>query len=366
MVTEEVPVKILKFKDGREMRIYKDGRKVRIDPGGSTVAEFDAKGQYAPSATWTKMSSPTKKKQGQTFQGSKLAAFQEAKKAVNAFDDVLPADMLQLMRGALAADASFWAENNYNSPRVGFFSFQHPLPAFPPKAGDVKNGLDAMLQHIWQVAATAVPKVKRAKYVEWWAHTRQHCYGHQIHFDSVPGDKEGKPRHPIISTITFLTADCGGPTLITDQQIHNQRSTKGWLATPKTNRLVTFDGSLLHCVLPGAGAAPSAGARRTTFMAAFWEENPHKPEFASTLRAAKANAQFPGAGLSWPSNFDFQDKLKTGPSTADMPIRNAGAITPLGGGEIWEDIRDPTIKQLMGVKECKYYGCAWDTAMVLI
>ena len=185
-----------------------------------------------------------------TMSGSKLAAAQQAAGSVNAFDDVLPAAMLASMKTALGSSAPYWPENAYNSPRTGFFSFQHKLPAFPPTSA-ASCGLDRMLQHVWVVAAQAVPAVKKARYVEWWAHTRPHYTGHQIHFDSVPGATIGKPRHPIISTITFLTADCGGPTLITDQTIENKRSTKGWLASPRANRLVTFDGSLLHCVLPG-------------------------------------------------------------------------------------------------------------------
>jgi hypothetical protein len=74
-----------------------------------------------------------------------------------------------------------------------------------------------------------------------------------------------------ISHAVLLPVVTGGPTLITDQTIQNSRASKGWLALPRTNRLVCFDGRLLHCVLPGAGASPAPNARRTTFMAAFWE-----------------------------------------------------------------------------------------------
>ena len=82
-------------------------------------------------------------------------------------------------------------------------------------------------------------------------HCRQHCYGHQIHYDSIPGVEQGKPKHPIISTITFLSAECGGPTLITNQTIDNSETSKAWVAHPKTNRLICFNGSALHLVLPG-------------------------------------------------------------------------------------------------------------------
>mmetsp|Transcript_4168 Transcript_4168/g.9437 ORF Transcript_4168/g.9437 Transcript_4168/m.9437 type:complete len:525 (+) Transcript_4168:27-1601(+) len=253
---------------------------------------------------------------------------------VNAFDAALPRAMLAQMRRALARDASYWRENHYNSPRTGFFSFQHSLPPFQTATKRAATGsaapldLDAVLQHIWVVSAQAVPAVQKARYCEWWAHSRQHCYGHQVHFDSIPGERAGEPLHPIISTISFLSAECGGPTLVTDQTIKNGEVTMGWLARPATNRLITFDGSLLHSVLPGAGAAPSADARRTTFMVAFWEENPHRPLFTD----ARARDD-----LTWPADFE-----QGGESTAvedEEPKRAPeSAVTHLGADEIWEDV----------------------------
>ena len=55
--------------------------------------------------------------------------------------------------------------------------------------------------------------MRRARFVEWWAHARPHCYGHQTHFDSVPGARVGRPRHPIVSTITFLSAEVAAASL---------------------------------------------------------------------------------------------------------------------------------------------------------
>eukprot|EP00658_Telonema_sp_P-2_P070327 TRINITY_DN59875_c0_g1_i1.p1 TRINITY_DN59875_c0_g1~~TRINITY_DN59875_c0_g1_i1.p1 ORF type:complete len:260 (+),score=46.39 TRINITY_DN59875_c0_g1_i1:431-1210(+) len=181
--------------------------------------------------------------------GAKLHAMQQAGRFVNVFDDALPPDLLKLMRYGLRSNGPYWAENCYNSPRTGFFSFQHALPPWGAAADAQSSGLDQVLVHVWKVAAQEVPAVKNARYVEWWAHCRQHCYGHQLHFDSIPGQRQGDPRHPIISTVTFVTADCGGPTLVTDQTIQSGSSTKGWLAFPEPNRMVTFDGSLLHLSL---------------------------------------------------------------------------------------------------------------------
>ena len=153
-------------------------------------------------------------------------------KFVSAFDKVLPPKFFRLMANGLRLGASFWKENLYGDPRTGFFSFQHKLPQYQEtlkahqhsRITPGPSGLDQVLQHIWIVASKAMPEVKKATYVEWWAHSRQHCYGHQIHYDSIPGVEQGKPKHPIISTITFLSAECGGPTLITNQTIDNSMS----------------------------------------------------------------------------------------------------------------------------------------------
>jgi hypothetical protein len=328
-----------------------------------------------------------------------------AKLPVAVIDCALGPAMLNLMCKALAHESIFWQENNYRSPRTGFFSFQHKLPPFSDvlnsgkpseakKDGKIKcnsssnNGLELMLHHVWRCAASAVPKVRKARYVEWWAHSRQHCYGHQLHFDSVPGERQGRPRHPIISTVTFLTADCGGPTLMTDQTISNKAVTCGWLVPPTTNRVVCFDGSLLHCVLPGAGAAPSADARRTTFMAAFWEENPHAPSLPplakkkmtaagererGVLRLAKWGGGGGGGGdggakrykyssstanaRRWPATFagpELQDGvLERVLRSGAAPQVNPKAVVHLGAEDIWEGVGGAQEKQKKSSKSSK-------------
>lgn len=98
------------------------------------------------------------------------------------------------------------------------------------------------------------------------------------HFDS---DDEGRCgiRNPIISTILYLTDGhgmegenteaAGGPSLVTNQKLTDIRlATKGYLAHPKAQRLVAFDGRYLHGVVPGKGFHKG---RRVTLMLAFWE-----------------------------------------------------------------------------------------------
>jgi hypothetical protein len=64
--------------------------------------------------------------------------------------------------------------------------------------------------------------------------------------------------------------------------------------------------------------------------AAFWEEDPHRPTFA----AVQAEE-----GLSWPSSFDARDGDGGGGKDGGAVVAPADAVTPLGGDEIFVDIR---------------------------
>mmetsp|Transcript_27935 Transcript_27935/g.67905 ORF Transcript_27935/g.67905 Transcript_27935/m.67905 type:complete len:136 (+) Transcript_27935:1499-1906(+) len=57
------------------------------------------------------------------------------------------------------------------------------------------------------------------------------------------------------------------------------------MAFPKLNRLVIFDGKVLHGVIPGVGVKED-GARRVTFMCAFWDRLNVRPR-AETPGAAQ-------------------------------------------------------------------------------
>ena len=101
--------------------------------------------------------------------------------------------------------------------------------------------------------------------------------GHQLHFDS---DDEGRgasgPRHPLVSTVLYLSkADVGGPTLVTRQvrtDSEMRLSGPAALVAPRENRVLAFDGQLLHAVVPGRGPSRSPTARRVTLMIAFWDK----------------------------------------------------------------------------------------------
>jgi hypothetical protein len=113
--------------------------------------------------------------EGQTEKNARLNPDfgMSASAPVHVFDNILCPSMLLLMQSALAPDAAFWGEHAYNSPRTGFFSYQHSLPPFEqaalaqssrrvqesnPRPGE--NGvhshadLDTVLQHVWRGAAS--------------------------------------------------------------------------------------------------------------------------------------------------------------------------------------------------------------------
>lgn len=231
-------------------------------------------------------------------------------------DAALPAPLLQHLQHVFRPGADFWREHNYG--RVGYFSYFFPMgPAGSPST----TSMHQLAAHLQDLGRQYFPDLAEAQYAEFWAHSRRHSSGHQLHFDS-DDEGQGGVRHPIITAIVYLSdntspaqrqppvcpdssngaaggandsagngcccgagagGSCvcaqqqqqqqwvGGPTLMTDQVLGGPLATQGWLAYPATNRVVFFDGRYLHGVIPGRGPTPSDG-RRCTLMMAFWRD----------------------------------------------------------------------------------------------
>ena len=212
---------------------------------------------------------------------------------VGVIDNVFPPKVMTYISNLFARESPFWKENLYGSPSKGYFSFQSKK--FKDSTKQKATFLN-ILHHIWNTTARKFPKVKKAKYCEWWAHSRRHTSGHTLHYDYVV-DKGKIPRHPIVSSIFFVSANCGNATLVSDQTMKNERTTEACLLMPNSNRLACFDGKHLHCVLPGVGPTPNnSEERRVTMMVAFWEESPN------AAKMEEAN------GKEWSRLFHAQDK----------------------------------------------------------
>lgn len=163
--------------------------------------------------------------------------------------------------------ASYWLSHKYAvEPPSPYFSYIIPLDN-ALKFGFVGDLISKIYQN--ETLRLKFPNLENVTKVEMWAHNRPHASGHQMHFDS---DDEGRGgvRNPVISTILYITAGCGGPSLLTSQKLGDEYlAKKGWLCYPKCERLVAFDGRYLHGVIPGKGVMDG---RRVTLMFAFWTD----------------------------------------------------------------------------------------------
>ncbi len=255
-----------------------------------------------------------------------------------AYENVLPPSLLRVLRRALRPGSSFWAAHNYVCGRTPFFSYVHPL------GGEPRNALDRAIAVVHARATESFPELRRATKAEWWAHCRPHTTGHQFHFDSADeGRGRHGPRHPMASSALFLSSGAGGPTVVLDQ-VSGARSlaSSGRAVLPRTNRLLVFDGRLLHGVLPGCGVAPSKECgtaterveriERLSLMVAFWD---HMREHPGGGAGAARPFPYDGAG-GWPALFEADKDVLT-EEAGDGPPMQLRKVEPVwkrvAGGE---------------------------------
>ena len=221
--------------------------------------------------------------------------------AAFAYDDALPDWLFGALSEAFAADGAFWSSHGYDihGGAAGFFSYVHELDDDDDDDDSEEEAEEpatlVAARALRGLFAKALPAVREATAVEWWAHCRPHGCGHQLHFDSADeGRHDGDgPRHPIASVVVYLNEGAvGGPTLVTTQTLGDDampRRDCAVLVPPRPNRCACFDGTLLHCVVPGRGAAPDPDARRVTLMISYW----HKPHARPASGGVGAAMRFP-------------------------------------------------------------------------
>jgi hypothetical protein len=170
-------------------------------------------------------------------------------------DDALPEILLSSIESGLAwssSPLSFWGQHDYGYPSTPYHSYLYPLSSQP------SNAIESAIQALRAPLARRWPRLgAEAVAVEWWVHARQASEGHQLHFDldEASAGRGHALRHPICSSVLFLSS-VGGPTVVTSQRLGdgNSRNATAQLVPPLRNRLLLFDGALLHGVLPGVGA----------------------------------------------------------------------------------------------------------------
>jgi hypothetical protein len=260
---------------------------------------------------------------------------------VQVFDGSLSPEELAYLERVFRPDAPFWKEHHYdlssNSGRsVGYFSYLYPL-----RERAANSGLEQIIDKVFKAACSQFPQTTECTVAEWWVHTRPHCSGHQLHFDSDETKIEagGTPHHPITSTVLFVKGDgVGGPTLVTDQTLSSGLASKGWLCHPKKNRLAIFDAKFLHGVIPGRGPAQSAEGRRLTFMCGFWK----------SISATDRDVDMPGPGQPFPSPgvtaWTWPGEILEPASVfQDSPALPLDAkVVPLSVGAVWQPLSPET------------------------
>eukprot|EP00501_MAST-03F_sp_TOSAG23-6_P002303 GSMAST32.ASY1.ANO1.2405.1 assembled CDS len=274
---------------------------------------------------------------------------------ITVLDNAIPSKMFRVVQEAFAPTSLFWEAHNYGSDNQGYFSYLHPLQPILTATKNANSNmpiLEQLISHIYSLAVIRFPQLKNANFAEWWAHCRPHCSGHQMHYDSdAEGESTGTgPRHPILSTVLYLTDTVGGPTLVTTQDRRGSTpetlASHGWMSYPKINRLSMFDGGVLHGVIPGRENGQNVKSpRRITLMIAFWKDIKSRPR--------PSDGTF-GASMLFPkvSKLDDYDTNKSMPCTKTIEkwLKSSATCVPLlqndimnGDSTIAQEIRPPLI-----------------------
>jgi len=200
--------------------------------------------------------------------------------AVSIFDKALPVDLVKRLREAFHDTSSFWRAHDY--PQAGYFSYYYPLATPPRNLVEfvIAKHLRPLVERAFGHRAGIGPDYVGA---EWWVHKRvfdssaRYTHGHVLHFDSDQEAfyKRGVKRLSHVSSVLYLAADVGGPTLIIPETVDEHQLSPArhcWRAAPVQNRYVVFPGHYLHGVLPARRLEHnSSSAQRLTLLVAFWE-----------------------------------------------------------------------------------------------
>mmetsp|Transcript_9170 Transcript_9170/g.23438 ORF Transcript_9170/g.23438 Transcript_9170/m.23438 type:complete len:359 (-) Transcript_9170:81-1157(-) len=272
--------------------------------------------------------------------------------------DALPEAVFSRLARSLAWQPddplSFWRAHNYGWPATPYHSYLYQLSDEP------SNVVEAAIAALASPLAARWPTVATdAVAVEWWAHARAPAEGHQLHYDldELAAGRGIRLQHPIVSTVLFLSA-LGGPTIVTSQALGHggAEPSAAWLTAPVPNRLLAFDGRLLHGVLPGSGSDGDPDSRRVTLMMAWHRAGVSEPldgisaglgpmrtlpPESPWLMALRARGDFmPPPPSASPSS----SRSSSSPTDSTNPTSNSMAchdwVEPLAQGPVWESLAD--------------------------
>jgi len=270
-------------------------------------------------------------------------------------DGVLPNVLLLALQNGFVKGTRFWEDHGY--PTDHFFSYHYTLTDLP------KNLVEQTIRAIRPLVAKVYPNLKSATGAEWWVHKRDKGGGHQLHFDLDERhlNSGNGVRSALCTSILYLTGgSCFGPTLVTDQRLKSGLATKAWLVHPKANRMVIFDGSQLHGVVPGRPLPNTSPATddtmpRVTIMIAWWVDDVRY----------KGEPEFGEFGGNFPvPDFSREDVYYTW--NQDVPVLEA-QLSPVNPSPVdvpkvspvWEKVQEREEDQVMTLprfSELVFYG----------
>jgi hypothetical protein len=229
-------------------------------------------------------------------------------KGILTIDSVLPTPVIDHLSTVFQEDSPFFKEHDYPTPT--FFSYNSSIR-------EDDNIIVQTAQYLLPVLQQAFPdrKLETCQSVEWWVHCRSIADAHQLHFDTDEKKLEkynqrqkGKQKesmsrkkidklHPLVSCVLYLETDTfSAPTLVTTQTLHTTaddvHNVEGYLCEALRNRLLAFDGRLLHGVVPtlpsspaSSSSSPSDHKNRITLMLGFWggRKTPPSPSPSPSL-----------------------------------------------------------------------------------
>ena len=124
----------------------------------------------------------------------------------------------------------------------------------------------------------------------------------------------------------------GAPTLVCNQHLLGNKTNEGWLCYPRLNRLVAFDGSLLHGVLPGIPAGDTSADEdnhRVTLMLGFWKD--------VTLTAEDNASKTYTIGPNVPLPASLLDEFKPAVVTGSLLLSANHVKDPILVSPLWKD-----------------------------
>ena len=149
--------------------------------------------------------------------------------------------------------------------------------------------------------------------------------------------------HPFVSSVLYLDdgGASGAPTVVFDQKINGCEGHKAWLCFPNSSRLLLFDGSLLHGVVPHIKSRDSdsnPSATRLTLMIGWWDSQVHTTQYTPLkLGPNMIFNQNLQSKVQWPNLFAPLARRHLNDLQSHTPSPSINSIVFIDGN-VWEAI----------------------------